>query len=194
MTQPLILLLSGWSHAGKDAVAKILVESFDFQKFAFADPVKQEISKQYDIPLEWCYDQKKKSEIVESDKQKRTLRELFIHTAESARDKDSEIWGRIIGEKIQKSSARGKRKFVVSDWRMVEELWALQKANPDALIVPIQVQRPSQLISPVPDWTEYNLLGFPFWRVILNNGTIARLSIHVTKFMEEDLPKIWKGE
>ena len=192
--QPLIILISGWAHAGKDAVAKVLVESYDFQKFAFADPVKHQVSKDFSVPLEWCYDQKKKSEILDSDPGKRSLRDVLIHTAESAREEDPEIWGRMIGEKIQKSASRGKRKFVISDWRMIEELFAIQKANPDALIVPIRVERPSQLISPVPDWTEYNLFGFPFWRILKNNGTILKLVTHVTEFMEEDIPKIWKSE
>lgn len=194
MPQPLIIFISGWSHAGKDAVAKILVESYDFQKFAFADPVKHQVSKNLSIPLEWCYDQSKKGDIVTSDPGKRTLRDILIHTAESAREEDPEIWGRTIGEKIQKSASRGKRRFVISDWRMLEELWAVQKANPDALIVPIKVERPSQLVSPVPDPTEYSLLGFPFWKVIYNNGTIRKLLQQVSEWFEEEIPKIWKSE
>jgi hypothetical protein len=77
---------------------------------------------------------------------------------------------------------------------MIEELWALQKQIPDAVIVPVRVVRPSQLISPVPDWTEYSLIGFPFWKVFRNSGTIARLLEQVVVFVEEDLIKIWKGE
>jgi hypothetical protein len=194
MSQPLILLISGWSHAGKDSIAKLLVESYDFQKFAFADPIKHQVAKELSIPLESCYDQKKKSDVVSLDPGKRTLREILIHTAESARDEDPEIWGRVIGEKIQKSASRGKRKFVISDWRFLEELWAVQKANPGACIVPLHVQRPSQLISPVPDATEYSLLGFPFWRVIQNSGTIVKLIAQVTTLIEEEVPKIWKSE
>lgn len=194
MAQPLIILISGWAHAGKDSVAKVLVESYDFQKFAFADPVKQQVSRDLSVPLEWCYDQTIKSEILQSDPGKRTLREVLIHTAESAREEDPEIWGRIIGEKIQKSASRGKRRFVISDWRMIEELWAVQKANPGALIVPIRVERPSQLVSPVPDLTEYSLLGFPFWRILLNSGTIVKLITQITAFMEDEIPKIWKSD
>ena len=39
MSQPLIILIAGWAQAGKDSVAKILVESYEFQKVAFADPI-----------------------------------------------------------------------------------------------------------------------------------------------------------
>jgi hypothetical protein len=191
MSQPLIILISGWAHAGKDSVAKILVESYDFQKIAFADPIKQQVARDLDIPLEWCYDQERKAALLPNNSE-RTLREELICVAEAARATDKEVWARSIGEKIQKAIQRGKRKFVISDWRHLEELWALQKCIPNACILPSRVERPSQLISPVPDWTEYSLLGFPFWKVFRNSGTIARLLEHVVEFVDVDLPKVWK--
>ena len=190
MTKPLILLISGWAHAGKDSDAKILVETYDFQKYAFADPIKQKVAEDEGIPLEWCYDQKKKAEALPSNPE-RTLRDELIRVAEDARELDKEIWGRVIGEKISKAIKKGKRKFVISDWRMVEELWALQKLIPEAVIVPLRVVRPSQLVSPVPDWTEYNLLGFPVWRIVQNSGTIVRLIGQVAELVEQEIPTIW---
>jgi dephospho-CoA kinase len=191
MSQPLILLIAGWAHAGKDSVAKILVESYEFQKVAFADPIKQQVARDLEIPLEWCYDHEKKASLLPKNPE-RTLREEIIRVAEGARETNKEIWARAVGEKIQKAIQRGKRKFVISDWRHLEELWALQKCIPNACIVPTRVERPSQLVSPVPDWTEYSLLGFPFWKVFRNSGTIARLLEQVVEFIEEDLPKVWK--
>ncbi len=191
MSRPLILFISGWAHAGKDSLAKILVESYDFQKLAFADPIKQQVAKNLDIPLEWCYDQNKKAESMVS-LQGRTLRDELIRVAEEARENDPEIWGRAIGEKIHKSVQRGGSRFVISDWRHLEELWAVQKILPDALLVPLRIDRPSQLISPVPNKTEYSLMGFPFYRVFHNSGTIAKLLVQVVDFMDIDLPKIYK--
>jgi hypothetical protein len=191
MSQPLIVLISGWSHAGKDSVAKILVESYDFQKVAFADPIKHQVARDLDIPLEWCYDQEKKAALLPNNSE-RTLREELIRVAESAREDDKEVWGRAVGEKIQKAIQRGKRLFVISDWRHLEELFALQKTVPSACIVPIRVVRPSQLLSPVPDRTEYGLLGFPFWKVIQNNRTILHLVAEVTELVEQDIPLIRK--
>lgn len=193
MTQPLIILISGWSHAGKDSVAKILVESYDFQKVAFADPIKHQVAKDLDIPLEWCYDQERKAMLLPNNSE-RTLREELIRVAESARDQDKQVWARAVGEKLQKAIQRGKRKFVISDWRHLEEVWALQKAIPNACILPIRVVRPSQILSPVPDKTEYSLLGFPFWKIFYNSGTIARLLTQVVEFFDVELPKIWREE
>jgi hypothetical protein len=191
MSQPLIVLISGWSHAGKDSVAKILVESYEFQKVAFADPIKHQVARDLDIPLEWCYDQEKKAALLPNNSE-RTLRDELIRVAESAREGDKEVWGRAVGERLQKAIQRGKRLFVISDWRNLEELFALQKTIPNACIVPIRVVRPSQIISPVPDRTEYGLLGFPFWRVIQNNGTILNLVAQVTELVEQDIPMIRK--
>lgn len=190
MTNPLIVLISGWAHAGKDSIAKILVETYDFQKYAFADPIKQKVAEEEGIPLEWCYDQKRKAEALPSDPE-RTLREELIRVGEDARELDKEVWAKVIGEKIQRATKKGKMKFVVSDWRMIEELWALQKILPNATILPVRVMRPSQLVSPVPDATEYSLLGFPFWRVIQNSGTIVRLIGRVAEFVEQEIPMIW---
>ena len=190
MTKPLILLIAGWAHSGKDSVAKILVETYDFQKYAFADPIKQKVSEDEGIPLEWCYDQKKKAEALPSNPNK-TLREELIRVGEEARELNKDIWANLIAEKINKAVKKGKTKFVISDWRMIEELWALQKKIPDATIVPIRIIRPSQLISPVPDPTEYSLMGFPFWRLIHNSGTILRLVGHVAELVEQEIPSIW---
>ena len=189
MTRPLILLISGWAHSGKDSVAKILVETYEFQKYAFADPVKQKVAEDEGIPLEWCYDQKKKAEALPSNPT-RTLREELIRVGEDARELDKEVWAKVIAEKIQRAMKKGKQKFVISDWRMMEELWALQKQIPNAILVPLRVVRPSQLISPVPDWTEYNLQGFPFWKTLQNAGTLLRLVEQVAELVEQDLAEL----
>ena len=184
-------MISGWAHSGKDSVAKTLVESYDFQKLAFADPIKQQVAREQGIPLEWCYDQVKKSGPLESDPS-RTLREELIRVGEEARKGDPDIWARQIGEKIIKSASRGQRRFVISDWRILQELWCIQKVCPDMCILPLRVERPSQLVSPVPDMTEYGLLGFPFRHTIRNVGSLSRLWEEVVAFIEEDLSKYWK--
>lgn len=189
--KPIILFITGWSHAGKDAVAKILVESYDFSRFAIADAVKFRVASEQGIPIEWCFDQEKKSKSFRADSD-RTLREEIIRVAEEERNKDKEVWAREISGDLKKAIRRGQRRFLISDWRHIEELLAIQKRIPDALIVPINVIRPSQLVSPIPDLTEYRLLGFPFWHTILNNGSLVRLSTTVASFVEDELSKIWK--
>lgn len=179
-----IVLLSGWSNAGKDTVAQIFIDSYGYQKLAFADPVKQKVARNLNIPLSWCHNQKKKSEILESTNT--TLRSELIRVGESQREKDPEVWAKKIGKQILRLQETGIEKFIVSDWRHLDELFGLQKMV-DAEIYPIRVQRPSQLISPVPDHTEYGLNGFPFWRIIRNEGTIENLLGQVVCIVEEDM-------
>ena len=185
MAPPFIVLLSGWSQSGKDSVAKILVESYDFQRFAFADPLKEDVANNHNIPLEWCHDQKKKAELLGGTG--RTLREEIIRVAESARQVDPGCWARKLSVHLQKEIKRGKNKFVISDWRNLEELLTLQKFIPSLHILPVRVIRPSQVISPVPDKTEYSLLGFPYWREIHNESTLPKLLLEVVYFVEEYL-------
>ena len=185
-TTPLILLIAGWSSSGKDATAKILVETYDFKRYAFADAIKEHVAKHNDIPLEWCYDQERKASPFLPDSEK-TLREEIIEMAEKGREKHKEHWARDIAQKIKKHSSSleaGEARFIISDWRHIEELFALQKVLPKALLLPIRITRHSQILSPVPDKTEYSLLGFPFWHTIENNGSLTRLTLTIGEFME----------
>jgi hypothetical protein len=120
MAPSILVLLSGWSQSGKDSVAKILVESYTFQRFAFADPIKEEVASTHKIPLEWCHDQKKKAELLEgTDK---TLREEIIRVAENGRHSDPGCWAKKLSVHLLREIKRGKKKFVISDWRNLEEL------------------------------------------------------------------------
>jgi hypothetical protein len=179
---PVLVLLAGWSQSGKDSVAKILVESYEFERFAFADPIKEEVATNHTIPLEWCHDQKKKAELLGSTG--RTLREEIIRVAEEARRDDPGCWAKKLAQQIQKEIKRGHTKFVISDWRNLEELLTLQRLL-SIKILPVHVVRPTQIISPVPDRTEYSLLGFPFWKQITNESTLPKLLVEVIHFMEE---------
>lgn len=51
-----IILLSGWKGSGKDTAASILTEHFDFKRIAFADNLKDSVSKQFGIPRNYFDD------------------------------------------------------------------------------------------------------------------------------------------
>ena len=50
-----ILLLSGWSTSGKDMVASLLKEQYGFQRYAFADILKEIVAGEYLFPVEWAH-------------------------------------------------------------------------------------------------------------------------------------------
>ena len=96
---------------------------------------------------------------------------------------------------IHKDSFTQPINFVISDWRLLDELLSLQRElyNENIKIIPIHIVRPSQLISPVPDTTEYSLLGFPFQYTITNPGTseyFYRIQIMkiLCEFLRNELP------
>ena len=50
-----LIAFSGAARAGKDTLADILVKYHGYKKIAFADPLKEVISKAFNIPLEELY-------------------------------------------------------------------------------------------------------------------------------------------
>lgn len=158
------VFLSGFSGSGKDTVADILVKDFNYVKYAFAQPIKESVSTALSIPTAWCSDQEKKATFKTA--KGLTLREHIIQVAERERARDPEVWAKKIVQQIKYSI--NKDYIVFSDWRNLHELFCIQKAFPDADIICVRIKRQAQYISPVPDMTEYSLLGFPFQYLIEN--------------------------
>ena len=158
-----IILLAGFSGAGKDTTADLLVKHKGYKRFAFADPIKERIAKDLDIPIELLHTVEGKQKVVAG----KTLRQHCIDLGERKRKEDLEYWVKETAEAIRKS---GCESIVISDWRLLPELLGLQKAFPTAIILPIRVYRTEQYVSPVPDITEYGLMGFSYAFTLQNDG------------------------
>lgn len=60
-----VIGISGWKRSGKDTAADILVKDHNFMRVSFADPLKELVAKEYNIPLEHCYsDEHKEAPIL----------------------------------------------------------------------------------------------------------------------------------
>lgn len=59
-----IIALSGWAKSGKDTLAKYLEETVGTTRLAFADILKDEVSKQYGFPREWCDNEHKEKALL----------------------------------------------------------------------------------------------------------------------------------
>ena len=169
-----IILLAGFSGAGKDTVASILIKQKGYTRFAFADPIKEEMAAQLNLPVELFHSVEGKKRVVNG----KTLRQHCIDHGEFKRSQDLEYWVKETAKRIAES---GKEKIVISDWRLLPELFGLQKAFPTAQCIPIRVEKSEQYVSPVPDFTEYGLLGFPFAATVHNDciyldGLIERIN------------------
>jgi dephospho-CoA kinase len=158
-----IVLLSGFAGAGKDTVASVLVSQKGYTRFAFADPIKEDMAAQLNLPVELFHTVEGKKRVVDG----KTLRQYCIEYGERKRSEDPEHWVKETARLIQ---ASGQEKIVISDWRLLPELFGLQKVFPTAEFIPIRIQKSQQYVSSVPDFTEYGLLGFPFATTIHNDG------------------------
>jgi hypothetical protein len=49
-----VLAISGWKGSGKDTLANYLIEHHGFKRIAFADPLKDAVAKEFNIPRHWC--------------------------------------------------------------------------------------------------------------------------------------------
>jgi len=171
-SQLTIFLLSGWSCSGKDTAADFICKTYGLKKFAFADAPKVAVAEKYNFPFGWTHTQDGKQLKIQTDTGMRTVRELIIDYANSERTKNPFAWAEVIAQQIRQSLTTGHTKFVISDWRFIDELTGLQRELYDLkpIIYPVQIVRPTQIISPVPDKTEYELIGFPFHIRLENPG------------------------
>ena len=167
-----IVLLAGWSRSGKDTAADFLSNLHDMKKLAFADAPKIAVAEKYNFPLAWTKTQDGKSLEIQTDSGKHTVRELIIEYAMSERAKNPFSWAEVVAKQISQSIAEGYTKFVISDWRFLDELIGLQRElySIKPAIYTVRITRVGQIISPVADKSEYGLLGFPFWIHIFNPG------------------------
>lgn len=105
-----IINLIGFSRVGKDTFGKFYVEK-GYKRLAFADVMKEEFSKTFDVPLEYLHDNEKK-EIYRND---------MISFGESKRIENPYYW-------VQKVFHLGfdyDSRYVITDCRRVSELMFL---------------------------------------------------------------------
>lgn len=161
----LIILLYGFSQAGKDTFASCFVRNHGFERFAFADSLKQYVSKKYNVPLEVLHSQEGKKQICQD--LKITWRDVLLNTARDLRETDPDIFAKLCASEIHNS---GSQYIVISDWRYPNEKKILEDYFSSSTFITIHIQRINQPESPVKDTSEYLLYGNHFDFKVLNNG------------------------
>jgi len=166
-TMTIILMLSGWAGSGKDAVASLLNDEFDFHRFAFADPLKRDVACFTGLAPEFFQTYLKDVPLSAGGV---TPRALLIEHAAEVRAGDPDVYSTRIVEEIRLSK---QRRIVVSDWRYVNEYAVIRAAFPEATVVRVRVMRPA--IVPGPDPSEHELDDHPMDVYIHNSSTISML-------------------
>lgn len=186
MTEPadvLVILLAGWAGSGKDAVASILVGDHSFHRLAFADPLKEDVSRRTGLPLATFHDPAVKDTPLVGRPAGQTPRALLIERAAEVRATDPDHYARIIGEHIlEEVTETGQRLFVISDWRYRREYEHL-RSLPGLRLLCTRVERPG--IQPSAHPSEHDLERHPaITTVIGNDGSLADLRDTVRYFLQ----------
>jgi hypothetical protein len=154
---PQIVLLAGWAGTGKDLFGAYLTQNHGFRRYAFADPVKEMVALTHGIDRASLNTAEGKA--ATHPYTGKIVRDILIEVAEDARAHDLFCWANVISTQILKERPE---RVVITDWRLLPEFFALQRAIPAATFYHFVCKKPLQNYSDVPDATEYGLLGFPF--------------------------------
>ena len=161
-----VVLVAGWSQAGKDTIGGFLSANHGFKRYAFADAVKDAAAKRYGFDRALADTQTGKESVVEPKNflmpAGRTVRQwVEYHAEERKRVEGADCWAASLAAALLGRSIRPS-KVVITDWRFPEELVALQRLLPaDTAFFPVRAVRTGQRVSPVASMTEYALSGFP---------------------------------
>lgn len=173
-----VLLLSGWSTAGKDSVGEILVRTLGAKRLAFADVLKEMVAEEYGFPLFWT-----RTEIGKQTKLPCgfTVRELLIKRGQEIREemKDPGFFARGVASKFSNYP----NYIVITDWRLPCEYDVVHEACRvyGRQFLTIRVEREGLTNSPIEDQTtEHQLDTWAFDIRIKNPGTnLADLELEV---------------
>jgi hypothetical protein len=173
-----IFMISGYMQSGKDLIGAYLIESFNFERFAFADSLKDEVASIYDINrdlMDTGFGKEQKT------KYNGTVREILIRHGNYRRSIDSYYWSNKTLEQIKKSKSNN---FVVTDFRFPDEYLCLKERTTidEFEIFTIRVNR--YCYTTIPDISETSLDQFKFSLIVENYGSKSELYTKIRNFTE----------
>lgn len=176
----MIIGLTGLAQSGKDTTAEYLVEKYNFQQISFAAPLKQ---MAYDI-----------DPLITQDSHLATLVDLYgwdrvkteypearrflqrIGTEGLRKNVDDNFWVNLALKTINDYQAEGKKDFVISDMRFVNEYQTIKDYFPNDLTT-IRIMRDGLVVMNHASELELNQIPEDF--TLNNNGSIADLRQNV---------------
>ncbi len=175
--------LIGYSQAGKDTVASILVERYGYTRVAFADKIREFL---YDLnPMVACSPTGYLQDLVnlvgwDDAKQEPQVRKLLQNLGNSARKTiDENVWVTLALGNIDTN-----QRVVITDVRFENEAMMIK-------LMGGQLWRVKRLgIGPVNDHvSESELEGYKVNQIFVNNGTLKDLELLVTTRMRDAFPE-----
>jgi len=175
--------LTGYSQAGKDTVASILVERYGYTRVAFADKIREFL---YDLnPMVACSPTGYLQDLVnlvgwDDAKQEPQVRKLLQNLGNSARKTiDENVWVTLALGNIDTN-----QRVVITDVRFENEAMMIK-------LMGGQLWRVKRIgVGPVNDHvSESELEGYKVNQIFVNNGTLKDLELLVTTRMRDAFPE-----
>ena len=151
-----IILLRGYSKSGKDYIGNILCSKYNYNRFSFADSLKEIVSEKYNCSIQLLHSQDGKKMICQSDNNRRTYRQILIDEALYYRSINPDIFAENCCKSIIQSNTD---KIVITDWRYENEISVITTIFPTYKVFPVHIINKLQDKSPVDDISEYQLIN-----------------------------------
>jgi dephospho-CoA kinase len=180
----IIIMISGWMRSGKDTVGNHLCERFGFNRFAFADVLKDEVSEKWQIARSSLDTQEGKSVIIETeDGQWKAVREILITYGEQCRKANINHWVEKVIQSIDETRCQN---CVITDWRFPNEHHVLKESMSKRFNTVIYTWRINRWDAPpFSDPTELALDAFPFDSCIENRNDVNHLLQKIDRLMDD---------
>jgi len=169
----IVVMLSGYMQSGKDTVGDYLCKKYRFTRYAFADILKDEVSKLFDIDRHLLDTQEGKAKIItNSEGENQCIRNILIEHGQERRRQDINYWVKLVKQKILDDKCT---RVVITDWRFPNEHDELQNvlSNNDYKVYSWRICR--WIEPPLIDISELALDTFYFDHVLQNRGTLLSL-------------------
>ena len=191
---PKIIALCGAKRCGKDVLAEHLVNKYNYERVAFADPLKLAVKSLFNFDDDQVGIGKDngegKKDIVDENWGITPRSALQFFGTEIMQEKIQEILpnlnksffaNSLKNNIINKMNTNEGQKFVISDLRFMHEyeaLFSIPKIRKEDIVV-IRVIRPSNLSVADPHISEIEYMKIPYDVLLMNDDTIEK---YINKF------------
>ena len=191
---PKIIALCGAKRCGKDVLAEHLVKKYNYERVAFADPLKLAVKSLFDFDDDQVGIGKDNGEgrkdIVDENWGITPRSALQFFGTEIMQEKIQELLPNINknffantlkNNIINKINTNEEQRFVISDLRFMHEyeaLFSIPKIRKDDIVV-IRVIRPSNICVADPHISEIEYMKIPYDVLLMNDDTIEK---YINKF------------
>lgn len=194
MLDPAIVALTGPAGAGKDTVADYMVEHHGYTKMAFADALRDEVGRAFDVSIQLLTHPETKDHPMSALALRRCMNYEFVHHVRQGRNDDPykprsprqilQWWGTdyrraqephywidVFMTRFVKAHSEGKQRFVVTDVRTGKEAELLRELGASLW----QINRPGFDPQPGAHSTETTGAEFNPDQLLVNSHSITHL-------------------